>query len=138
MKTILFMCMGNACRSQMAEGYAKELLPDGWHILSAGIVASGIHPLTVEVMNEDAIDISQQTSRKFEDLGNISPDIVVTLCDEAEELCPSYTDLVRHDHWEIDDPALTEGLKDEKLKDFRRARDEIKLKMQELSNQLNN
>ena len=138
MKTILFMCMGNACRSQMAEGYARRLLPDGWQILSAGVIASGVHPMTVDIMNEDGIDISGQSSKTLADLGEISPDIVVTLCDEANEECPSYAGLVQRDHWGIDDPILVEGPKDEKLKEFRRARNEIKLKVQELSNQLNN
>ncbi len=138
MKTILFMCMGNACRSQMAEGYAKQFLPDGWVVLSAGVIASGVHPTAVEVMIEDGINISEQTSNTLGELGDISPDIVITLCDEADEECPAYPGVVQREHWEIDDPILAEGSKDERLKEFRRTRNEIKLKVQELSNQLYN
>lgn len=122
---VLFVCTGNACRSQIAEGFARACAPESVMVMSAGVLAAGVHPLAIEAMGEAGIDISRQTSNT---IGEIRPDavrIVVTLCDNAAASCPAFPGEVRRIHWPIADPILAVGSHDERLADFRRARDEI-------------
>ena len=125
---IYFLCTGNSCRSQMAEGFAKKYLGDSFEILSAGIEPRGLNPWAIEVMKEIGIDISSQTS----DIVNTKllnrADYVITLCKDAKERCPVVLPRSRHYHWSFDDPALAQGNDEGIRKAFRRVRDEIEYK----------
>lgn len=134
-RTILFLCTGNACRSQMAEGLARELLPD-WEVRSAGVLASGVHPLSIAAMRERGIDISGQHSKSIDQLGDIHPDVVVTLCDAANESCPHYPGMALREHWDIFDPIRAQGDEEERLQAFRDVRNEIETRIQALANRL--
>lgn len=124
-KTLYFLCTGNSCRSQMAEGLGKKYLGDDWEVLSAGIEAHGLNPNAVKAMNEIDIDISNQTSDviDMETLNNA--DFVVTLCGDAADKCPMTPPHVKRDHWGFDDPAKAVGTDEEKWATFQRVRDEI-------------
>lgn len=124
-KTIYFLCTGNSCRSQMAEGWAKKYLGEEWDVKSAGIEAHGLNPNAVKAMKEVGIDISDQTSEiiDIEVLNNA--DIAVTLCGDAADRCPMTPSHVKREHWGFDDPAKTEGRDEEKWEVFQRVRDEI-------------
>lgn len=125
-KSIYFLCTGNSCRSQMAEGWAKKYLDsEKWEVRSAGIEAHGLNPNAVKAMKEASIDISGQTSDLIElDYLN-NADLVVTLCGDAADKCPVTSPQVRREHWGFDDPAKAEGTEDEKRAVFQRVRDEI-------------
>lgn len=102
---IYFICTGNACRSQMAEGFGKVILGDDWTVMSGGIEAHGVNLLAVKAMQEVNIDISDQTSDKIDiDLLNKAK-LVVTLCDHAEAHCPVVPNHVKKVHWGFEDPA---------------------------------
>ena len=124
-KTIYFLCTGNSCRSQMAEGWGKRYLGDEWEVLSAGIEAHGLNPKAVKAMNEVGIDITTQTSDmiNMETLNNA--DFVVTLCGDAADKCPMTPPHVKRDHWGFEDPAKAEGTDEEKWTTFQRVRDEV-------------
>ena len=124
--TVLFLCTGNSCRSQMAEGFARAMLPKNWRIYSAGVRAEGLNLFAVRVMKEAGVDISMQRSKTIESLTGLRPDIVVTLCDNAKELCPIYPSHVRSEHWGLPDPADAKGTDEEILCVYRRVRDSIK------------
>lgn len=122
---IYFLCTGNSCRSQMAEGWAKMLLGDEWEVRSAGIEAHGLNPLAVEAMAEVGIDISNQKSELIDmDFLNQAT-IAVTLCGDAADRCPMTPPHVRREHWGFDDPAKAEGTDEEVWAVFQRVRDEI-------------
>ncbi|MET1029401.1 arsenate reductase (thioredoxin) [Domibacillus tundrae] len=124
-KTIYFLCTGNSCRSQMAEGWAKKHLGDEWVVKSAGIEAHGLNPNAVKAMNEVGIDISNQTSDIIDSdiLNNAT--FAVTLCGDAADKCPVTPPSVRREHWGFDDPAKAQGTEEEKWAVFQRVRDEI-------------
>lgn len=124
-KTIYFLCTGNSCRSQMAEGWAKKLLGEEWRVLSAGIEAHGLNPNAVKAMNEIGIDISDQTSDIIDVEVLNNADFVVTLCGDAADKCPTTPPHVKRDHWGFEDPAKAEGSEEEKWAVFQRVRDEI-------------
>ncbi|MCL6446685.1 MAG: arsenate reductase (thioredoxin) [Armatimonadetes bacterium] len=131
-KKVLFLCTGNSCRSQMAEGWAKALAGDKWEVHSAGTNPAGVNPLAVQVMAEAGVDISSQTSKPIDlDLLNTA-DLVVTLCGDAAESCPVTPPVVRHLHWPLADPAKATGTGEEILAAFRAARDEIKQRLAKL------
>ncbi len=121
---ILFLCVANSARSQMAEGLARALLGSSCEIQSAGSKPSSVNPLAVEVLNELAIDISRHKSKAASEIDVSRVDLVVTLC--AEEVCPVLPGNVRHVHWPIADPAAAIGSPAQKLEAFRQAREEIK------------
>lgn len=124
-KTIYFLCTGNSCRSQMAEGWAKKYLADQWDVYSAGIEAHGLNPNAVKAMNEVDIDISEQTSDIIDmDLLN-NADFVVTLCGDAADKCPMTPPHVRREHWGFEDPAKAQGTDEEKWTIFQEVRDAI-------------
>lgn len=132
---VLFLCTGNSCRSQMAEGWAKVLKPDQIEAFSAGIVAHGQNPNAIRVMAEAGVDISAQTSKTLAFLGRKTFDVVITLCSDADEQCPVFPGPTRKIHRGFDDPPkLAEGAKSEEeaLKHYRRVRDEIKAYVQTL------
>ncbi|AIC92820.1 arsenate reductase (thioredoxin) [Shouchella lehensis] len=128
-KTIYFLCTGNACRSQMAEGWAKYYLQDEWDVYSAGIEAHGLNPNAVKAMEEVEIDISNQTSDMVDDVLLNNADFVVTLCGDAADKCPMTPPHVKRAHWGFDDPAKAEGSEEEKWACFQRVRDEIGLRI---------
>jgi len=125
--TILILCTGNSCRSQMAAGILRSLDPD-LQVLSAGTrPASRVHPLAVRVMRETGIDLSGARPRDVETLLERSFDYVVTVCDNAKDMCPLFSGEVRHRmHIGFEDPAEAEGTEAEILALFRRVRDEIR------------
>jgi arsenate reductase len=135
---ILFLCTGNSCRSQMAEGWARELFRDTAHVYSAGIEAHGLNPHAVEVMAEAGVDISGQHSQSIEELPNVAWDLVVTVCDSARERCPFMPGALKTIHRSFPDPPqLAQGLPYERMMEvYRSVRDEIRDYVQHLKNQL--
>lgn len=98
-KTIYFLCTGNSCRSQMAEGWAKKILNNEWNVYSAGIEAHGLNPKAVQAMNEAGIDISDQTSDIIDPQLLNSSDLVIKLCGDAADKCPITPPQVKRVHW---------------------------------------
>jgi len=123
---ILFLCTGNACRSQMAEGWARHIKGDIIDAYSAGISPAGLSSRAVEVMDEAGVDISQQYSKCINDLQGIDFDYVITLCDNARELCPVFPDSVKMFHNGFDDPSFIIGSEHEIMTAFRKTRDRIR------------
>lgn len=126
---ILFLCTGNSCRSQMAEGWARSLKSESIEPFSAGIETHGINPHAVTVMNEEGVDISVQKSQNINDFQDISIDYVITVCGHAKESCPIFPGDCKSIHRGFEDPPkLAENLKTEAeiLQCYRRVRDEIK------------
>jgi len=101
-KGILFLCTGNSCRSQMAEGFAKKMLSKDIKFFSAGLEPKGIHPMAVKVMQEVGIDISHQKSKNIYEIPLDKINIVITLCGDAAERCPIFPGKVERIHWEIE------------------------------------
>ena len=134
-KSIYFLCSGNSCRGQMALGYTKKYLPD-WEVQSAGVRAEAIDPKAVQVMAEDKIDISQQQSKKIDDLFLKHATVIVTLSGEARDknIIPQGA---RWLHWPIADPTLTNGDDDEIMQAYRSVRDDIKQHILELTDYIN-
>lgn len=128
-KIIYFLCTGNSCRSQMAEGFAKAYLGDRFDVYSAGIEAHGLNPTAVKVMAEKGIDISGQTSDVIDPQLLAKADWVITLCGDANDRCPAVPLHVRREHWGFDDPAKATGTEEERLAVFRRVRDEIEARI---------
>lgn len=126
MLKIMFLCTGNSCRSQMAEGFARELGKGLVEPYSAGLMAAGVHPRAIAVMKEIGTDISGQTSKEIDDVMLGKMDVVITLCGNAEEECPWTPPEIKRLHWPIKDPVGTVGTEEEIMREFRRARDEIR------------
>ena len=126
---ILFLCTGNSCRSQMAEGWARHLRSDTIEPYSAGIETHGINPNAVVVMKEAGVDISNQRSKHVDDLADIAFDYVVTVCDHAHGHCPRFPGKAKIVHVGFDDPPRwAEGAQtvEEALYPYRRVRDELR------------
>ena len=125
---VLFLCTGNSCRSQMAEGWALALRPGDMEIWSAGVETHGLNPLAVKVMAEAGVDISNHRSKLVDDLLDIPFDLVVTVCDNARESCPVFPGTARVIHHGFEDPpclAREAADEEEALVHYRRVRDEI-------------
>ena len=133
---ILFLCTGNSCRSQIAEGWANHLKGDVIEAYSAGIRPIGVNPKTIEVMAEAGVDISGHTSKHIDDLGGINFDCVVTVCDNAREQCPIFPGRTRHVHRAFDDPYFATGSEEEIMAVFRRVRDQIKAFVEKMPDNL--
>lgn len=129
--TLYFLCTGNSCRSQMADGWAQKLLPADWEVKSAGIEAHGVNPNAIKAMQEVGIDISQNTSDliNLETLNNAT--LVVTLCGDAADKCPMTPPHVRREHWGFEDPAKAQGSEEEKWQVFQQVRDAIGARIQQ-------
>ncbi len=126
MKKIYFLCTGNSCRSQIADGLAKSILNSNeWEVRSAGIEAHGINPRAVKIMNEINIDISQNKSEIIDIDYLNSSDLVITLCGDALDNCPVIPKNVEHQHWGLEDPAKATGTEGEIMAIFRETREEI-------------
>jgi arsenate reductase (thioredoxin) len=126
---VLFLCTGNSCRSQMAEGFARQLKGDVIEAYSAGIEKHGMNPLAVQVMAEAGVDISGQYSKTTDEFGDIEFDYVVTVCDRARESCPLFLGDAKVIHVGFDDPpalAKHAASEEEALEHYRRVRDEIR------------
>lgn len=138
MKNILFLCTGNSCRSQMAEGFGKALKGDKYNFYSAGTKKHGLNPNALKVMKEVGIDISSHESNTTDELSNVKMDYVITVCSDANENCP-YFPGGKIIHIGFDDPPrLTQDLESEEeiLPVYRRVRDEIKLMVENIENHL--
>ena len=126
---VLFLCTGNSCRSQMAEGWAKSLLGDQIESYSAGIEAHGMNPNAVRVMQEAGVDITNQSSKLVSSLADVPLDLVITVCGHADENCPVFLRSARVVHVGFEDPpklAKTAANEEEALGHYRRVRDEIR------------
>ena len=126
---VLFLCSGNSCRSQMAEGWARKLRSDRIEAYSAGAEPAGVHPLALQVMSESGVDISRQRSKHVDELSGTDFDLVVTLCDSAREHCLIPPSATRVRHVGFDDPpklARNARSEEEALGVYRRVRDEIR------------
>ena len=132
MKKIMFLCTGNSCRSQMAEGFAREFGKGLIEPYSAGLMAVGVHQRAIAVMKEAGIDITGQKSEEIDEGLLRTMDMVITLCSNAEEACPYTPPEIMRIHWPITDPVGTSGTEAEITKEFRRARDEIREKIENL------
>lgn len=132
MKKIYFLCTGNSCRSQMAEGFGKQILGKDWQVKSAGIETHGLNPLAVKVMAEKGIDISQNTSKLIDNNYLNNCDLVITLCGDARDRCPMTPATVQKMHWPLPDPAQATGSEEEVLQIFRQVRDEIEIRVLKL------
>ncbi len=129
---LLFLCTGNSCRSQMAEGWAKQLAPAWLHVDSAGIEAHGKNPRAIAVMAEADIDIASQESTKLTDAMIDWADYVVTVCGHADEMCPTLPPNTRKEHWPLDDPAKAAGSEEEIIAMFRATRDDVRRRVEGL------
>jgi arsenate reductase (thioredoxin) len=132
---ILFLCTGNSCRSQMAEGWARRLKSDVFDSYSAGIETHGLNPNAVRVMAEVGIDISNAESTNVDDYRDIPFDYVVTVCDDAYENCPAWLGTGNVVHRSFDDPprlAKNAASEEEALGHYRRVRDEIRMFIESL------
>ena len=126
---VLFLCTGNSCRSQMAEGWARHLKGEVIEPYSAGIETHGLNPRAVQVMAEAGVDISEHRSKNVSELANIPFDLVVTVCGHAHEHCPLFPGAAKVIHVGFDDPpalARTATTEDEILGIYRRVRDQIR------------
>ena len=130
-KKILFVCTGNSARSQMAEGFMKVLGGEDWIVQSAGVITSYVHPLAIQAMGEIGIDISQQRSKSLDLFLREKFDVVITLCDHAARTCPALLGGGQRLHWPLEDPAGATGTPEERLKVFRKVRDELKKRIEE-------
>ncbi len=131
-QSLLFLCTGNSCRSQMAEGFARHLGNGRYRFFSAGTDPKSIHPLAVRVMQEAGVDISMQSSKGLDKVPLNDIDQVITLCGDADEHCPTLAATVKRSHWPLPDPAAAAGTEEEILPIFRQVRDEIRRRVEAL------
>lgn len=127
--TVLFLCTGNACRSQMAEGWAKHLLGDEVDAYSAGVEPHGMNARAIKVMAEAGVDLSSHHSKHVDELRGVSFDLVVTVCGNADQACPSIPGTFKRVHHGFDDPpklAAQSKTEEEAVVHYRRVRDEIR------------
>jgi arsenate reductase len=136
---VLFLCTGNSCRSQMAEGWVRALKAERIEPYSAGIEVRRLDPLAVQVMAEAGVDISRQQPKHVDELAGVALDFVVTVCDHAQQNCPVFPGNTRTKHAGFEDPPrLAAGARteEEQLGHYRRVRDEIKAFVQSLPGSL--
>ena len=130
-KKVLFICTGNACRSQIAQGLLQELAGDQFEVFSAGSHPSQVHPMSIKVMEEIGIDISDHTSDHVADYLNHGINIAITVCDNANQACPTFPLNVKRIHWGIDDPFRGWNFDANQMDAFRDTRTEIQGKILE-------
>lgn len=124
-KKVLFLCTGNSCRSQMAEGWLRRLAGEQFEVVSAGTHPVGLNPYAVAVMQEANVDISNHVSERVDPYLDQHFDHVITVCDRAQENCPIFPGASSMLHWNFDDPAKAKGTYEQQLVVFRKIRDEI-------------
>ena len=130
-KKVIFICTGNACRSQMAEGLLRHIAGDKFEVCSAGSHPSRLHPASVAVMAEWGIDIARHTADPIDDYLDTGIDIAITVCDNAQQCCPTFPGNVEQIHWGLDDPYHGWEAEPEDLPPYRETRDEIKERIKE-------
>ncbi|MFQ5745411.1 MAG: arsenate reductase ArsC, partial [Acidobacteriota bacterium] len=126
---ILFLCVANSSRSQMAEGFARQMAPPGVEVFSAGSAPGTVNPHAIAMMREVGIDISGHRSKSVDEIPRERIGTVVTLC--AEEVCPVFPGNARRLHWPLEDPAAATGPEEEVLTAFRRVRDQIRVALEQ-------
>lgn len=124
-RSVLFLCTGNSCRSQMAEGWLRHLDGARFDVASAGTHPVGLNPMAVTVMKEAGVDIAHHRSKRMDELAVQRFDYAITVCDRAKEACPIFPGATSVLHWSFDDPADAQGDQVARLAVFRRVRDEI-------------
>ena len=132
-RSVLVLCTGNSCRSQMAEGWFRHLSGGGIGAFSAGSHPAGsVHPLAVRVMSEVGVDISGHFSKPISDFLGQSFDYVITVCDDAAEVCPVFPGKAARLHWGLEDPAQADGNEAQRIDVFRRVRDLLRTHVEAL------
>jgi len=129
-KRVLILCTGNSARSQMAEGLLRRDAGTILEVFSAGAKPSRVRPEAIAVMQEVGIDIATHRSKAVEEFGGWEFDYVITVCDNAKEICPLFPAGTKRIHWSIEDPAAIEGSQEARLAGFRRIRDELRERLQ--------
>ena len=125
--TVLILCTGNSCRSHLAEGFLRAAAGEILDVQSAGSKPAGyVHPLAIKVMQEAGIDISKHRSKHLNEFADKKIETVITVCGNADQVCPVFPGQVNRHHWGFDDPAHAKGSEEEILSVFRRVRDEIR------------
>lgn len=132
MKKVLFVCVHNSARSQMAEGLANSLSGGKLRAWSAGSTPTQVHPLAVKAMAEIGVDVSGQESKSFADVANREFDYVITLCGEGDVICPVFPGVAKRLHWPQPDPAAAKGSEEARLGVFREVRDALLLRIRTL------
>jgi arsenate reductase len=123
---VLILCTGNSCRSHLAEGLLRQFAGDFIEVASAGSKPAGyVHPLAIQVMREAGLDISLHTSKHMNEFLSREVETVITVCGNADQVCPMFPGQSNRHHWPFEDPAHAVGTEEEKLAVFRRVRDEI-------------
>ena len=127
---VLFLCLHNSARSQMAEGFLRQFGGDGYEVHSAGSIPGGqLRPMAVQVMNEAGVDISRQKPKDQSLFKDHPLDYVITTCDEARESCPIFPGQIEQIHWRFDDPSAATGTEEEQLAVYRRVAREIETRV---------
>lgn len=125
-KKVLVLCMGNSCRSQIAQGYLQKFANSKAEVYSAGVETHGVNPRAIAIMKEDGVDISHHTSNNVNEYRDINFDFVITVCDNAKERCPVFPSTAKKFHQNFTDPAKATGNEEEIMNEFRTVRNEIK------------
>jgi|SRR5271165_4916549 len=132
-RTVLFLCTGNSCRSQMAEGWLRYYAGERAKVFSAGTKPAELNPMAVAVMREAGVDISAHISKHVDAVTGQDFLFVITVCDAAREACPVFPGALYQLHWSFEDPAAAAGTDEERLRVFRRVRDEIRDRVSEFA-----
>ena len=130
-KKVLFICTGNACRSQMAEGLLRNMADEKFEVYSAGSHPSRVHPLSIRVMNEIDIDITHHTSDPIDKYFGEGIDYIITLCDNAREFCPTFPGKAKKIHWSVDDPFRSWKNDHKIIGRYRKTRDELQERIEQ-------
>lgn len=134
---VIFICTGNSCRSQIAEGILRNIAGDIFYVFSAGLKPSFVNPDAIKVMNELDIDISNHTSDDVNKYISDEFDYIITVCDNAKESCPVFPGKGKRIHWSFKDPADAVGSNEDVLDEFRKVRDQIKSTLEQFINEQN-
>jgi len=134
---VLFLCTGNSCRSQMAEGWLRHMGGDRFEVFSAGIEAHGQNPRAIKVMKEVGVDISGQKSKILDPELLKTIDLLVTVCGHADEHCPMVPATCEKQHWPLNDPARATGSEEDVMAEFRCVRDQIRARIEAFTGQNN-
>jgi arsenate reductase len=126
---VLILCTGNSARSQMAEGLLREMAGDQIDVASAGVAPTQVRQEAIEVMKEIGIDISKHRSKSIDEVLAQPFDYVITVCDNANQHCPTFAGVCNRIHWGIEDPAAVEGDEKTRLGAFRKVRDELRVRL---------
>lgn len=129
-KRVLILCTGNSARSQMAEGLLRAMAGDRFEVASAGVAPTRVRPEAIAAMKEIGIDISEHRSKSIEEFNTQTFDYVITVCDNANQQCPTFPGAF-HIHWSIEDPAVVPGDDNTRLKAFSIARDDLVQRLRE-------